>query len=665
VQYSGNDPLAMLTTSDIGLRDVLVRRRGQVGVRVGSALLLMFNNGPMVGWLEMGVLTGLYCALQALEFFVLCKEQPKQRANWVVLVVLALSTMLFGAQAPLLAMKLGSWGLVCGIYLLCAAVTNAVFLTIGCRAAFLALTIPCLTYLAVLPFMPLLRHQMPTYLIFFELSLGGLYFILNIVQLWGTGSRGKLAELQAVRRYVAARDAHVAKLFRLTQHDALTGLLNRDALRARLTDCATSHTAAALLILDLDGFKYVNDTLGHGAGDDMLRIVSMRLRQAAREEDTAARLGGDEFALLLNGVAEPEVAMTVAQRLISEISQPVMLDGQPINIGVSAGVAIYPRHGGEAGQIFANADLALYQAKSEGRHCARLYDTSLRAMAQSKVLRDTELRLALERGEFEMFYQPQLRLSDNTLVGAEALLRWRHPVRGLLPPTEFLPALEGGPLGAKVGTWVIETACKQAAIWRSGLAPDFRIAVNLFGMQFRSGDLPAWVMAALNKAGLPPHALEIEITENVILRHEDDVIEPLRELRGLGVGVAFDDYGTGFASLSMLTRYPVSRLKIDRAFTHAICDSPAEAAIVRAVLTLAGALGLQVTAEGVETQAQLHMLRAQGCDEAQGYYFGKPMSADDFCLHFGTQACPCSACPVEPERNRKCPARRETPAYAV
>ncbi len=648
----------MLNISGIDIRDVLARRRGQAGIRVGAALLLLFNNGPMLGWPLLILLTGLYCALQAVEYLALRTNPPA----WLALLVLAFSSLFFGAQAPLLAMKLGSWGLVCGIYLLCAAIVNAVFLTISCRAAFLALAVPCLAYLIILPFMPLVSYHMPEWLILLELNFGGLYFAFNVVQLWNTGSHGKYAELQAVRRYMAERDASEAKLLRLTQIDTLTGLLNRDVLRGRLAENAANRNPAALLILDLDGFKYVNDTLGHAAGDEMLRIVALRLRHAAREEDTAARLGGDEFALLLENTADPAAAMAVAQRLIGEIGQPVMLDGQPINIGVSVGVAVYPLHGGDAGPIFANADLALYQAKSEGRHCARLFDASLRAMAEGKVLRDTELRLALERGEFEMFYQPQLQLSDNKIIGAEALLRWRHPVKGVLPPAEFLPALEGSVMGAKVGAWVIETACAQAAIWRSGLAPDFRIAVNLFGMQFRSGNLPEWIMGTLARAGLPPQALEIEITENVILRHEDDIIEPLRELRRLGIGVAFDDYGTGFASLSMLTRYPVSRLKIDRSFTHAICESPAAAAIVQTVISLAAALELEVTAEGVETLAQLQMLRAQGCTEAQGYYFGKPMSADEFHGLFGTPALAPAERSIQAEAEEKCPVAEKMPA---
>lgn len=636
----------MLTTGQLGLRDVLARRRDQIALRAGAAIFLLYNNGPLLGWRAMGLITGLYCALQIVEFLILRREAERPQNNLLILAVLALSTLTFGAQAPLLAIKLGGWGMVCGAYVLCAVIVNTVFNTIGCRPAFLALIIPSLVYLIVLPFIPVFRHNMPPLLIFLELSLGGPYFIISVLQLWSNGSRSKRAELQAVRRYIDERDAHEAKLFRMTQHDPLTSLPNRDALRARLGESTANHMPAALLMLDLDGFKYVNDTLGHAAGDDMLRAVALRLHNAARVEDTAARLGGDEFALLLEGVAEPDTALAVAQRLINDISQPVMLEGQPINIGVSIGVALYPQHGGEAGQIFANADLALYEAKSEGRHCARLYDTSLRAMAQGKMLRDTQVRLALDRNEFEMFYQPQVRLTDNRLVGAEALLRWRHPEKGLLPPSEFLPALEGGVLGARVGAWVIETACAQAALWRTGLAPELRIAVNLFGLQFRSGDLPEWIMAVLDKAGLPPQALELEITENVILRHEDAIIAPLRALRARGVGVAFDDYGTGFASLSMLTRYPVSRLKIDRAFTQAICESPAEAAIVRAVLSLASALGLEVTAEGVETLAQLQMLRAQGCNEAQGYYFGKPMSAADFTACFAHQPGACG--PVAP-----------------
>jgi EAL domain-containing protein (putative c-di-GMP-specific phosphodiesterase class I) len=256
-------------------------------------------------------------------------------------------------------------------------------------------------------------------------------------------------------------------------------------------------------------------------------------------------------------------------------------------------------------------------------------------VAQGKMLRDTELRLAMERGEFEMFYQPQIRLSDHALTGAEALLRWRHPEYGLLKPADFLTALEGGLLSARVGAWVIETACHQAALWRARGASDFRIGVNVFGAQFRSGNLVAWVSQACAAAGLPPHALEIEITENTILRHEDEIIGPLQELRALGVGVAFDDYGTGHASLSMLTRFPVSRLKIDRSFTKAICESPSEAAIVHAIIGLACALDLQVTAEGIETSGQAEALSRERCDEGQGYYFGKPMSAADFARSFG------------------------------
>jgi EAL domain-containing protein (putative c-di-GMP-specific phosphodiesterase class I) len=229
-------------------------------------------------------------------------------------------------------------------------------------------------------------------------------------------------------------------------------------------------------------------------------------------------------------------------------------------------------------------------------------------------------------------------LADGALAGAEALLRWRHPSQGLLSPEHFLPALELGRLSARVGAWVIETACGQAALWRVSLRPDFRMGVNLFGSQFRAGNLVEWVQAALTKTGLPPGALEIEITENIILRHEDDMIQPLRQLRELGVGIAFDDYGTGFASLSMLTRYPVSRLKIDRAFTMAICESHADAAVVRYLIGLGATLGIAITAEGIETEAQAALLLRDGCDEGQGYYFGRPMTAADFQAYAAKQS---------------------------
>jgi diguanylate cyclase (GGDEF)-like protein len=615
---------------------VLLKRHKQAGTRLCIWVLLMAACLPTLGWAWTAAYAAIFFLLQGGEAALYGTPKAFQNTGAgkvVVLAVLACSITIFVSPLLIALFKMGSWGEVCAVYLLASTGFGSALISVGCRAAFIAMFTPCVIYVVAMPVLAVMINGVPSPLIAIIVLLGSFYFILNSVQIWRCGTQAKQAELQAVRRYISQRDAHEAKLLKLTQRDSLTGLFNRDVLRARLAELTETGQPASLLLIDLDGFKFVNDTLGHIAGDEVLCIVASRLLRAARELDTAARIGGDEFALLLTQIADPAAAIAVAERLIMEITQPVQFDALPINIGASIGIAISPLHSGDAGQLFAYADLALYQAKAEGRHCARLFHAGLRAIAEGKVLRDTELHQALEHGEFELFYQPQMRLVDGSLAGAEALLRWRHPSQGLLLPEQFLPALEIGRLSTRVGAWVIETACAQAALWRMTFGPNFRMGVNLFGAQFRAGNLVEWVQAALTKTGLPPSALEIEITENIILRHEDEMIGPLKQLRELGVGVAFDDYGTGFASLSMLTRYPVSRLKIDRAFTMAICESRADAAIVRYIIGLGATLGIAITAEGIETPEQASILLRDGCDEGQGYYFGKPMTSSDFKTH--------------------------------
>jgi diguanylate cyclase (GGDEF)-like protein len=628
-----NLPNEILNAGSVNVSDVLQYRRAQMRNRLGVWLLLMTACLPLIGWARTLAYASIYIILQAGESALYRRSIAFQNAGpgrAVSLGILACSVTTFMSPALIALFKMGSWGEICAVYLLASTALGSTVSAIGCRDAFIALFAPCVVYLAVLPVVAVLINGMPPMLFLIIVLLGSFYFIFYSAQIWRGSTKAKQAELQAVRSYIAQRDAHEAKLLKLTQRDSLTGLYNRDVLRARLGELTEARLPACLLIVDLDGFKFVNDTLGHSAGDEVLRIVASRLLRAARELDTVSRIGGDEFALLLTHTADPMAAIAVADRLLMEITQPVQFDALPINIGASIGIAISPLHGTDAGQLFAYADLALYQAKAEGRHCARLFHAGLRAVAEGKVLRDTELHQALEHGEFELYYQPQIRLADGGLAGAEALLRWRHPSQGLLSPEHFLPALEIGRLSARVGAWVIETACAQAALWRVSLDPDFRMGVNLFGSQFRAGNLVEWVQAALTKTGLPPGALEIEITENIILRHEDDMIQPLRQLRELGVGIAFDDYGTGFASLSMLTRYPVSRLKIDRAFTMAICESRADAAVVRYIIGLGATLGIAITAEGIETLEQAAALLQDGCNEGQGFYFGKPMTATQF-----------------------------------
>ena len=443
---------------------------------------------------------------------------------------------------------------------------------------------------------------------------------------------GKIVSYGAIVRDITERRSHEDRLFRLAHLDSLTNLPNRMVLRNRIAQAAETGAPMSVVVLDLDGFKNVNDTLGHSAGDALLKQVAERLLACVRPIDTVARMGGDEFALLL-----PEIegaAGTVADAAISALSEPFSLEGEPAYVGASAGVASWPLNSANVKELLSNADLALYLAKAEGKHCRRIFTPSLRQAALKRTAYEGELRRAFDLEEFQVFYQPQVRLVDGALVGAEALLRWRHPKQGLLLPGAFMPALESGLLAAKVGGWVLEQACAQAALWRRSVAPEFHIGVNLFGAQFRMGDLTEKVRAVLANNDLPPSALELEITENIILRHDDAMLGPLRQLRKDGVGITFDDYGTGYASLSMLKRYPLTRLKIDRSFIQGICTSTEDAAIVRAILHLGRSFGLAVIAEGVETEEQCARLRKKGCEEVQGYFFGKPLPASEFEARF-------------------------------
>ena len=315
--------------------------------------------------------------------------------------------------------------------------------------------------------------------------------------------------------------------------------------------------------------------------------------------------------------------------LLSSIASPVAVDGHQVTIGTSIGVASYPDHGEHGEDLLSAADLALYQAKADGRLCYRFFEPRLRDKAIQGRMLDGELQRATMLGEFKLFYQPQVSISDGRLVGAEALLRWQHPTRGLLTPHAFLAGLETSLVAEEVGKWIIETAIAQAAAWRQRW-PGFTMAVNLFGAQFRDGHLATTVLAALKRHGLPPGAIELEITENIILRHDDTMMEPLRRLRDHGVKIAFDDFGTGYASLSMLKRYPLTKLKIDRSFTTDLDGGEIGGAIVNAIISMARSLSLDVIAEGVETRWQADLLRAAGCDLAQGYLYGVPEDAATF-----------------------------------
>jgi diguanylate cyclase (GGDEF)-like protein/PAS domain S-box-containing protein len=426
------------------------------------------------------------------------------------------------------------------------------------------------------------------------------------------------------------------QLRQLAHFDQLTGLPNRVSLRDDIDKILQQRAGdpgrpMSIAMFDLDGFKDVNDTLGHPVGDRLLQEVAQRLRSVSNET-RVYRLGEDDFVLLLENCGDPLVATEFAETVLKRLTTQFDLDGHRLFIAASAGLAIAPAHGSNVDDLLANADLALYDAKAAGGQLCRLYVPTLRARAKHRRELDTELRRACAKQEFVLHFQPQVRSSDGAVIGAEALLRWHHPERGILAPAAFIDALCESAVAAETGRWILTTACKTAASWRAKGLPPIRMGVNLFPAQFRNGSLLQDVEQALSESGLAPEALELEITENIALGREEGTLSPLKALRAKGIGIAFDDFGTGFASLSYLTRYPLTRIKIDRSFIQKIGTQSTgeDTAIVRSIIVMGRNLGLEVIAEGVETTAQADFLRAEGCHELQGFLFSKPLSSEAF-----------------------------------
>lgn len=431
------------------------------------------------------------------------------------------------------------------------------------------------------------------------------------------------------------------QLRHLAHFDQLTGLPNRFSLRGDIEKALNGGNLAPPLtvaVLDLDGFKDVNDTLGHAVGDRLLQEISERLTSAS-DALRVYRLGGDEFVLLIDNCGDPLVATEIMETVMKRLTAQIHVDGHQVFVAASVGLAIAPVHGLNADDLLANADLALYHAKASGGGSCQLYVPTLRAGAQHRRKLDVELRRAYSNQEFVLYFQPQVRSSDGVITGAEALLRWQHPERGILAPAAFIDALCNSAVAVETGRWILATACKTAALWRAKGLPPIRMGVNLFPAQFRNGSLLQDVEQALAESGLPAEALELEITENIALGREEETLPSLKALRARGVAIAFDDFGTGYASLSCLTRYPLTRIKIDRSFIQKIdAQSPLEdTAIVRSIIMMGRNLGLDVTAEGVETAAQADLLGAEGCGELQGFLFSRPLPADAFERYIGSE----------------------------
>jgi diguanylate cyclase (GGDEF)-like protein len=422
------------------------------------------------------------------------------------------------------------------------------------------------------------------------------------------------------RRRAEARIQHMAG------HDVLTDLPNRNLLKERI-EAALKHVqrgqAIAVLCLDLDRFKPVNDTLGHPVGDRVLQAVADRLRASVRETDTVARFGGDEFAIVQTLAEQPQDATGLATRVIEALSAPYDIDGQQVVIGCSIGIALAPSDGEDADQLIKNADMALYRAKVDGRGTYRFFEPDMDLRMQARRALELDLRNALVGGEFELHYQPLIDLKRGTVSSFEALLRWNQPRRGMVPPADFIPLAEETGLIVPIGEWVLRRACADAATWPENI----KVAVNLSPAQFKTDGIVRAVFSALATSGLSASRLELEITETVLLHKGEATMQILHQLRAFGVRMSMDDFGTGYSSLSYLRSFPFDKIKIDRSFIHDITDNNQSLAIVQAVTSLGTTLGMATTAEGVETREQLDRLRAQGCTEVQGYYFSTPKPA--------------------------------------
>ncbi|WP_158675458.1 putative bifunctional diguanylate cyclase/phosphodiesterase [Thiohalobacter thiocyanaticus] len=415
----------------------------------------------------------------------------------------------------------------------------------------------------------------------------------------------------------------------LAHYDMLTGLPNRALFRDRLlqsmAQARRSETLIAVMFLDMDNFKDVNDTLGHAVGDRLLKEVSARIVACTRETDTVARFGGDEFGVIQTSMHSVEDAAELAERIVDTVSQPIIIDNHEIHSAISIGLTLYPfddHH--NADELLKNADLAMYKAKREGRNRFQFYVAELNRIVQRRATIERDLRLALQRNEFTLHFQPQLSIDSGQVIGVEALLRWNQRERGAISPAEFIPVAESTGLIMEIGQWVLFEACRQVTEWQAAGLPPVRVAVNISPVQFRHRHLLDSIMHALHSSGVDPQLLEIELTESLIMRDADTTISTLRRLRELGVEVSVDDFGTGYSSLSYLTRFPINKIKLDQSFVRDI-HKPDGAAIARTVITLGQTLDMRVMAEGVETYEQLAFLREHGCHEAQGFLFSRPM----------------------------------------
>jgi len=457
---------------------------------------------------------------------------------------------------------------------------------------------------------------------------------------------GDLASYVCFFTDISERKASEQRIHRLAYYDALTHLPNRslfqDRLHSALQQAERQQAWVVLMFLDLDRFKPINDSLGHAAGDRMLQEMATRLLACVSDDDTVARMGGDEFTLLLQPSPTRQIALNravnVAEQILNSLVTPFVLEGREFFVTASIGIALSPQDGNELSQLMKNADTAMYHAKERGKNNFQFYQADMNATALERLELESDLRHALEQQEFTLYYQPQFSGDGKRLTGAEALLRWRHPRRGLVPPVEFIPVLEELGLVVEVGDWVLTEACRQLKAWHLAKVRVPKVSVNISARQFADGQLGNRIASILKETGLPPACLELELTESILMREVDQAMQILAGLKRLGLSIAIDDFGTGYSSLNYLKQFPIDILKIDRTFVDGLPSGEQDAQIARAIIAMAHSLNLAVIAEGVETHEQLEFLREHGCDEVQGYLFGRPMPASRFEAQYSNEA---------------------------
>jgi diguanylate cyclase (GGDEF)-like protein/PAS domain S-box-containing protein len=437
-----------------------------------------------------------------------------------------------------------------------------------------------------------------------------------------------------VFRDVSAARAMAVQMMHSAEHDFLTGLPNRMLLNDRVNQAIAAaprhNKKVAVLFLDLDGFKHINDSLGHPIGDKLLQSIAKRLVDCVRSSDTVSRQGGDEFVVLLSEMEQSEDAAISALRLLQAVAEAHTIDLHDLHVTTSIGVSVFPDDGKDAETLIKNADTAMYQAKENGRQSYQFFKPAMNVRAVERQSIEENLRRALERQEFALHYQPKIDLRTGKISGAEALIRWTHPVRGPVSPAQFIPVAEDCGLILPIGQWVLREACKQARAWVDAGLPLSSMAVNISSMEFRDDNFLESVFAALSETGLDPQSLELELTESVLMKRAESAASVLKTLRARGVQIAVDDFGTGYSSLSYLTKFPIDALKIDQSFVRQISSTPDDTTIVTAVISMGRSLKLRVVAEGVETRDELAFLQARQCDEAQGYYFSRPVLPQQF-----------------------------------